>query len=96
MRSDPKEAMPVMRKRPKKLAMLRLSEVRSLSLLGRLLRSPNHLFSISTILPPSVVFRMALERSETRGEPLGKTCKTHTGHGSVKKLGSREDLELQE
>jgi hypothetical protein len=75
MRADV-EATPVMRNRPQKLARLRLLEETWVLESGQLLSFPSHAFSISFIFSPSVTFKIALETSATRGEPLGKTYKS--------------------
>lgn len=74
-RSDAAVARPVMKKRPQKLDRLRLSEVSLLSGLEQLPWFPNHLLLISVIFSLSVMFKIPFERSETRGDPLGKTCR---------------------
>jgi hypothetical protein len=75
MRAD-KEATPAMRNRPQKLERLRLSE-ETLGLESEQLESfPSHAFSIFFIFSPSVTFKIALETSAIRGEPLGKTWKS--------------------
>ena len=70
------ETTPVMRKRPPKLLKARLEDAKLLLWFGQLVGSPNHAFSISVILSPSVMFRIALEMSDTSGDPLGKTYRT--------------------
>ena len=75
MRAD-KEAIPAMRNRPEKLAKLRLPEESWVLEFGQLVCSPSHAFSISFIFSPSVTFKIALETSDTRGEPIGKTYDT--------------------
>jgi hypothetical protein len=74
MRAD-KEALPAMRNRPQKLARLRPPEETWVLESGQLVCSPSHAFSICFIFSPSVTFKIALETSDTKGEPIGKTCK---------------------
>lgn len=66
------EITPVMIKSPAKLLKLRLDECGLEFWLAHKLRSPNHFFSIRIISSPSVTFKIALEMSATKGEPLGK------------------------
>ena len=74
MMRDSDEETPAMRKRPQKLSRPRLSESEMVGFVSEHVASPaNHLFSISFMASPSVKFRIALETSGTRGEPLGKT-----------------------
>ena len=71
-----KETIPAIRNRPQKLSRLRLLEEIWVLELGDSLWSPSHAFSISFSFPPSVTFKIALETSDTKGEPFGKTCET--------------------
>ena len=75
MRAD-KEATPAMRNRPQKLARLRLAEETLFLESIQLFCFPSHAFSIFFIFSPSVTFKTALDTSDTRGEPTGKTCKS--------------------
>lgn len=70
-----KEAVPAIRKRPQKLLRPRLSEVTIALESGQTVSEINQVFSIFFILSPSDTFRIALETSPTRGDPLGKACK---------------------
>ena len=78
-----KEATPAMRNRPQKLARLRLAEETWLLEFVQLFCCPSHAFSISFLFFPSVTFKIALDTSDTKGEPIGKTCK------SLKKINMR-------
>lgn len=66
------EETPEMRNRPQKLSTPRLLESENMGLLTEQV-APNHLFSMFFISSPSVTFKIDLETSGTRGEPLGKT-----------------------
>jgi hypothetical protein len=67
-----RDATPAIKNKPQKLLRLRLLDVTEVLESGQLLCFPNKAFSISFILSPSVMFRTALDTSDTRGEPLGK------------------------
>jgi hypothetical protein len=67
-------ASPAIKNNPQKLLRLRLlDEIEELDS-GQVLFLPNHAPSICFISSPSVTFKIALDISGTRGEPLGKTC----------------------
>lgn len=74
MMRDSDEETPAMRKRPQKLSRPILLESEMVGFVSKHVAFPaNHLFSISLMTSPSVTFRIALETSGTKGEPLGKT-----------------------
>jgi hypothetical protein len=67
------EAIPAIKNNPPKLLRLRLFDEIKVLESGQLLCFPNHASAICFILSSSVTFRIALDTSGTRGEPLGKT-----------------------
>ena len=71
------EAIQAMTNNPQKLSRPRLLEETKVSDSGQLFVF-NHAFSIVLILSPWVTFRIALEISAAREEPLGNACISHT------------------
>lgn len=66
------EVIPAIKNRPQKLLRPSLFEGTELLRSGQIPRSPNHFPHIFSILSPSVTFKIALETSGARGDPLGK------------------------
>jgi hypothetical protein len=66
-------ASPAIKNNPQKLLRLRILDETEVLESGQLPFLPNHASSICFILSPSVTFKIALDISGTRGEPLGKT-----------------------
>jgi hypothetical protein len=66
-------ASPAIKNNPQKLLRLRLLDVIEELDSGHVPFLPNHESSIRFILSPSVTFKIALDISGIRGEPLGKT-----------------------